>query len=165
MKVWAYLDPNTNKVCCALLQESVPPDVSVLVKFELESPSQIQDIIYDGVSIRLKTLDEKLQEKKVELQELKNRRLAGVFAKTDYVIIKLNDLKMQLDAGAITSDVYNAEFQKYQSILQTRLNIRRWNDDIETRIQNATTLDELEQIKNEIISYTEQFKEVSSFEV
>ncbi|MGC9074029.1 MAG: hypothetical protein ACP5H0_07745 [Caldisericum sp.] len=164
MKVWAYIHPRLNTLCCALLKESVPEGVSA-VEFEIGDPSQINDIIYDGTNIRLKTLEEKLQKKKDELQEMRKRRLENIFLMTDYVIIKLNDLKMQLDLGAITSDDYNAEFQKYQPILQNRLNIRKWNDSIKLRIQNATTLEDLDLIKEEIISYTEQFKEVSSFEV
>jgi hypothetical protein len=158
MKVWAYIHPELNILCCALFKESVPEGVST-IEFEVESHDQINDIVYDGTQIRFKTLEEKLQEEKIKFQNLRKQKVASLLAQTDYVITKISDLKTQLELGIINSDAYTAEIQKYLSVLQERHNIRDWNVNIETRIQNATTLDELEQIKTEIISYTGQFEE------
>jgi hypothetical protein len=152
MKVWAYIHPELNILCCALLEESVPEGVST-VEFEVESYDQINDIIYDGTNIRLKTLEEKLQEEKINLQNLRKQKVSSLLAQTDYVITKISDLKTQLELGIITSDAYNAEIQKYLSVLQERHNIRDWNVNIETRIQNASSLEELKQIEQEINEY------------
>jgi hypothetical protein len=60
MKVWAYINPQTNILCCALLKESVPSNVNA-VELEVETPD---DVVYiDGV-IRVKTTEEKLSEAK-----------------------------------------------------------------------------------------------------
>jgi hypothetical protein len=152
MKVWAYIHPELNILCCALLKESVPEGVST-IEFEVESHDQINDIVYDGTQIRFKTLEEKLQEEKIELQNLRKQKVASLLAQTDYVITKISDLKTQLELGIITSDAYNVEIQKYLSILQKRHNIRDWNVNIEERIKQATTLDELKQIEQEINEY------------
>jgi hypothetical protein len=152
MKVWAYIHPELNILCCALLKESVPEGVST-VEFEVEDSNQINDIVYDGTQIRFKTLEEKLQEEKIKLQNQRKQKVSSLLAQTDYVITKISDLKTQLELGIITSDTYNTELQKYQPVLQERHNIRDWNANIETRIQNATTLDELKQIEQEINGY------------
>jgi hypothetical protein len=41
MKVWAYIHPQLNILCCALLpNEAVPPNVEV-VELEVESPDDV----------------------------------------------------------------------------------------------------------------------------
>ncbi|MGC9059584.1 MAG: hypothetical protein ACP5H3_04240, partial [Candidatus Aenigmatarchaeota archaeon] len=99
------------------------------------------------------TLEEKLQEEKIKLQNLRKQKVASLLAQTDYVITKISDLKTQLELEIITSDTYNAELQKYLPVLQKRHNIRDWNVSIETRVQNATSLEELKQIEQEIHGY------------
>jgi hypothetical protein len=135
-----------------LLKESIPEGV-IAVEFEIDNPSQIDDIIYDGTQIRFKTLEEKLQEKKAELQALRRQKVAVLLVQTDYVITKLSDLKTQLELGLITQSVYEAEIQKYLPIMQKRRKIREWNASMEARIQNASSLDELKQIEEEINDY------------
>ncbi|MGC9059513.1 MAG: hypothetical protein ACP5H3_03875, partial [Candidatus Aenigmatarchaeota archaeon] len=76
-----------------------------------------------------------------------------LLVQTDYVITKLSDLKTQLELGLITQSVYEAETQKYQPIMQKRRKIREWNASMEARIQNASSLDELKQIEEEINDY------------
>jgi uncharacterized membrane protein YcgQ (UPF0703/DUF1980 family) len=160
MKVWAYIHPELNILCCALLKESIPEGV-IAVEFEIDNPSQIDDIIFDGTQIRFKTLEEKLQEKKAELQALRRQKVADLLVQTDYVITKISDLKTQLELGIITPSVYDAETQKYRFILQRRRNIRQWNAYIESRIERATTLEELMRIKADIDEY--QGEDVSPF--
>jgi hypothetical protein len=119
---------------------------------------QIIDItnkIWNGTNWENKPEQEILIEKKNDLQNLRKQKVSSLLAQTDYVITKLSDLEMQLKLGIITQGVYDTEFQKYQPILQERHNIREWNASVKTRIQNATTLEELNQIEQEIISYIE----------
>jgi hypothetical protein len=123
---------------------------------------QIIDItnkFWDGANWKNKPEQEILIEKKNDLQNLRKQKITYLLAQTDYIIIKISDLEMQLKLGIITPSVYDTEIQKYQPILQKRHNIRDWNESIDTRIQNATSLEELKQIKEEIISYTGQFEE------
>ncbi|MGC8776321.1 MAG: hypothetical protein ACP5QN_03420, partial [Minisyncoccia bacterium] len=120
--------------------------------FEVEDAS---DIIWDEAlkKFRLKTDEEKINSKKELLQNLRKQKVASLLAQTDYVITKISDLKTQLELGIITSDTYSAEIQKYLPIIQKRHNIRDWNVNIETRIQNASSLEELKQIEKEINEY------------
>jgi hypothetical protein len=60
MKVWAYIQQNTNTLCCALLQSAVPEGVKA-IELEVENPS---DVVIDNGSIRVKTDAEKLAEAK-----------------------------------------------------------------------------------------------------
>jgi len=69
MKVWAYLHPQLKILCCALLPEAVPEGVQA-IEFDVENPD---DVVFDGVQIRLKTDAEKLQEaKQRKLVDLKD---------------------------------------------------------------------------------------------
>jgi len=60
MKVYAFIHPDLKILCCALLPETVPPNVEA-IELEVESPD---DVIFDNGQIRLKTEIEKLQEEK-----------------------------------------------------------------------------------------------------
>ena len=40
MKVWAYIHPELNILCCAVLPEAVPPDIQA-IEFEVESPMML----------------------------------------------------------------------------------------------------------------------------
>jgi hypothetical protein len=120
---------------------------------EIPDVEDVSELVYENGTIRLKTNEEKIQEKKNELQNQRKQKVASLLAQTDYVITKISDLKTQLELGIITSDTYNAELQKYLLILQKRHNIRDWNTSIEERIKQATTLEELKQIEQEINEY------------
>jgi hypothetical protein len=137
MKVWAYIHPELNMLCCALLPEAVPQGVQA-TEIDVESPD---DVIYDGIQIRLKTQDEKLQEEKQKkLIELKNY-VASLLTPTDYIIIKIAEAQA---FGDITQ--VDALKQKYSVQLQQRESIRAWNEQIKQAIQNAQTIDDLKTI-------------------
>jgi hypothetical protein len=134
MKVWAYIHPELNILCCALLPEAVPQEVEA-VEFDVESPN---DLIYDGSQIRLKTQDEKLQELKTQkLSELKTY-VAGLLAQTDYIITKIAEAQIQGDTEKV-----EALKQKYSVKLQQREAIRQWNEQMKQMIRDATSLEEL----------------------
>jgi len=134
MKVWAYIHPELKTLCCALLQESIPDNVEA-IEFEVENPN---DIVYDGSQIRLKTQDEKLQELKAQkLSELKTY-IAGLLAKTDYIITKIAEAQIQNDTAKV-----EALKQQYSTQLQQREAIRSWNEQMKQAIKNAQSLDEL----------------------
>ena len=154
MKVYVW--KNENNETMMMIDTAEGPSFAQV--FEVEDAS---DIIWDEAlkKFRLKTDEEKINSKKEFLQSLRKQKVSSLLAQTDYIIIKISDLEMQLKLGIITPSVYDTEIQKYQPILQKRHNIRDWNASIEERIKQATTLDELKQIKEEIISYTGQFEE------
>jgi len=138
MKVWAYIHPKLNILCCALLQEAVPEGVEA-IEFEVESPD---DVVYDGIQIRLKTQDEKLQELKAQkLSELKTY-VAGLFAQTDYIITKIAEAQIQNDTAKV-----EALKQRYSAQFQQREAIRAWNEQMKQKIRNATSLEELKTIE------------------
>jgi predicted DNA-binding protein (UPF0251 family) len=134
MKVWAYIHPELNILCCALLPEAVPQGVQA-IEFELES---LDDLTYDGSQIRLKTQDEKLQELKTQkLSELKTY-VASLLTPTDYVITKIAEAQIRNDTEEV-----EALKLKYSAQLQQREAIRVWNEQMKQAIQNAQSLDEL----------------------
>jgi len=138
MKIWAYIHPQLNILCCALLPEAVPEGVEA-VEFEVESPD---DVVYDGIQIRLKTQDEKLQELKAQkLSELKTY-VASLLAQTDYIITKIAEAQIQNDTAEI-----EALKQRYSAQLQQREAIRAWNEWMKQKIRNATSLEELKAIE------------------
>jgi hypothetical protein len=148
MKVYVWKN-ESNETMMMINTAEGPPFAQV---FEIEDAS---DIIWDEAlkKFRLKTDEEKINSKKEFLQNLRKQKVASLLAQTDYVITKISDLKTQLELGIITSDVYNAEIQKYLPVLQKRYNIRDWNASIEERIKQATTLEEIKQIEQEINGY------------
>ena len=138
MKIWAYIHPQLNILCCALLPEAVPEGVEA-VEFEVESPD---DVVYDGTQIRLKTQDEKLQELKVQkLSELKTY-VASLLAQTDYIITKIAEAQIQNDTAEV-----EALKQRYSAQLQQREAIRVWNEQMKQKIRNAKSLEELKAIE------------------
>jgi hypothetical protein len=138
MKVWAYIHPELNILCCALLEEAIPEGIQA-IEFEVESPD---DVVYDGTQIRLKTQDEKLNELKAQkLSELKTY-VAGLLAQTDYVITKIAEAQIRNDTAEV-----EALKQKYSAQLQQREAIRVWNEQIKQRIKNVTSLEELKTIE------------------
>jgi multidrug efflux pump subunit AcrB len=137
MKVWAYIHPQLNILCCALLKESVPEGIQA-IEYDVESPD---DVIYDGIQIRLKTQDEKLQEEKQKkLAELKNY-IADLLTPTDYIIIKIAETQALGDTTQV-----DALKQKYSAQLQQREAIRAWNEKMKEAINNAKTIEEVRSI-------------------
>jgi regulator of PEP synthase PpsR (kinase-PPPase family) len=106
MKVWAYIQPNTNILCCALLKESVPEGVNA-IELEVETPN---DVILDNGEIGLKTDAEKLQEvKQSKLSRLKSYT-ATLLAPTDYIITKIAEAQLLDNTNQV-----EALRQKYSS--------------------------------------------------
>ena len=137
MKVWAYIHPNLNILCCALLPEAVPEGVEA-VELEVETPD---DVILDNGQIRVKTETEKLEEEKQrKLAELKNY-VAGLFSQTDYIVLKISEA--QALGNTETAEQLK---QKYAKQLQQREAIRQWNEQMKQAI-NAKTLEELRSIE------------------
>jgi len=134
MKIWVYINPENNILCCALLEESIPANVET-VMFDGVT---FEDIIYDGTQIRLKTNEEKLQEvKQKKLTELKNYT-ANLLSETDYIIVKISEAQVSGD----TTKVENLK-QKYSTQLQERDAIRSWNEQMKLNIKNAQSTHEL----------------------
>ena len=138
MKVYAFIHPELNILCCALLPEAVPEGIEA-VELEVESPD---DVVYDGTQIRLKTQDERLQELKAQkLSELKTY-VAGLLARTDYVITKIVEAQIRNNIAEV-----EALKQRYSAQLQQREAIRAWNERMKQKIRNATSLEELKAIE------------------
>jgi hypothetical protein len=138
MKVWAYIHPQLNILCCALLPEAVPEGVEA-VELEVASPD---DVIYDNGEIRLKTEADKLtEEKQRKLAELKSY-VANLLAQTDYIILKIAEAQAIGDTEAVEQLK-----QKYATQLQQREAIRQWNEQMKQAIRNAETLEELRSIE------------------
>jgi hypothetical protein len=138
MKVWAYIHPQLNILCCALLPEAVPEGVEA-VELEVESHD---DVILDNGQIRLKTEAEKLEEEKQrKLAELKSY-VARLLGQTDYIIVKIAEAQTLGDTNAVEQLK-----QKYAEKLQQREAIRQWNEQTKQAIRNAETLDELRSIE------------------
>ena len=138
MKVWAYIHPQLNILCCAVLPEAVPEGVKA-IELEVET---VDDVIYDGTQIRLKTVEEKLQEEKErKLQELK-QYVESLLAQTDYVVIKFKE------AEILGQDTIALK-EKYADALARRQAIRNWNEKTKQAIKEAKTLEELKEIKIE----------------
>ena len=135
MKVWAYIHPELNILCCAVLPEAVPPGIQA-IEFEVESPD---DVVYDNGQIRLKTSEEKLNEQKqIKLEQLK-QIFASKIAKTDYLIVKLEEARL-------TNQDVQPLLDKYAAKLQERQQLRERYEKLKRAIQNATTLEELDSI-------------------
>ena len=138
MKVYAFIHPDLQILCCALLPEAVPEGVEY-VELEVESPD---DVVYENGQIRLKTEAEKLEEEKQrKLAELKNY-VASLLEPTDYVVIRIAEAEIKGD-----TDTAEQLKQKYAKQLQEREAIRQWNEQMKNAIRNAKTLKELGQIE------------------
>ncbi|MCC5994633.1 MAG: hypothetical protein LM587_03535 [Candidatus Aenigmarchaeota archaeon] len=138
MKVYAFIHPDLQILCCALLPEAIPPNTEY-VELEVESPD---DVIYDGTQIRLKTEAEKLaEEKQKKLAELKNY-VARLLEQTDYIVMKISEAQALGD----TNEVERLK-QKYAKQIQQRQAIRQWNEQMKQAIRNAQTLEELRSVE------------------
>jgi len=136
MKVWAYIHPELNILCCALLKEAIPTEVKP-IELDVESTD---DVVFDGIQIRLKTEEEKLQEEKQKkLNELKSLA-QSIFSKTDYVVTKIAEAQI-LELATV------ADLKKqYANVLQQRQEIRQIIASLKDRINKATTLEEVRAI-------------------
>jgi hypothetical protein len=138
MKVWAYLHPELNILCCALLPEAVPQGVEA-IELEVETPDDV--VLDENGQIRVKTEAEKLAgERQRKLAELKTY-VASLLAQTDYTITKIAEAQIQNDTAEV-----EALKQKYSAQLQQREAIRQWNEQMKQLIRNATSLEELRNI-------------------
>jgi triphosphoribosyl-dephospho-CoA synthetase len=138
MKVYAFIHPKLNILCCALLPEAVPEGAEY-VELEVESPD---DVVYENGQIRLKTEAEKLEEEKQKkLAELRNY-VRSLFEPTDYIIIKIAEAEVRED----TAEAERLR-QKYATQLQKRQAIREWNEQMKQAIRNAKSLKELRNLE------------------
>ena len=138
MKVWAFIHPELNILCCTLLPEAVPPNVEY-IELEVESPD---DVILDNGQIRVKTEAEKLaEEKQKKLAELRSY-VASMLEQTDYVIVKISEAETLGD----TDEVERFK-RKYAKQLQERQAIRQWNEKMKQAIRNAKTLEEIRNLE------------------
>jgi predicted RND superfamily exporter protein len=149
MKVYAYIHPELKILCCALLKESVPKGVEIQ-EFDVED---VNDVIYDGNQIRLKTIEEKLNERKQYILQRLDSKIANLLSKTDYVINKLNDLEIQIKLQNITQNEYNIQLNKYQEALQQRKAIRDWANIIKNLLNFVCDLETLKQFEIIIENY------------
>lgn len=140
MKVWAYIHPQLNILCCAVSEEAIPEGIDV-TEFEVETPD---DVIFDGNQIRLKTNDEKLQKIKQEKLQILKEYVKSLLSPTDYVLIKIEEER------EIGGDVDSLK-QQYQSVIDKRRQIRQWNTQMEQTIHNANTLEEINNIEIKFI--------------
>jgi hypothetical protein len=138
MKVYAFIHPELNILCCALLPEAVPEGAGVL-ELEAETPD---DVIFDNGQIRVKTEMEKLEEeKRRKLVELRSYT-ATLLQQTDYVVVRIAEAEALGD-----TDTAEQLRQKYATQLQQRQAIRQWNEQMKQAIRNAKTLEELRRIE------------------
>jgi len=137
MKVYAFV--KDNQLFCAFNTYLIPQGIQA-IEFEVED---INDIIYDGTQIRLKTTEEKLNEKKEQLLQQLKQIFASKIAQTDYVFIKLEEARL------LNKDIQPL-LEKYATQLQERRLIRQRYEELKQAIQNATTLEELDAIAIEL---------------
>ena len=133
MKVYAFLQDN--QLFCTFDAYLIPQGVQA-IELEVED---VSDVIYDGTQIRLKTAEEKLNERKQEkLQELK-QIFASKIAQTDYILIKIEEAKL------LNQDIQPL-LEKYATQLQERQRLRERYEELKQAIQNAANLEELNAI-------------------
>ena len=137
MKVYAFIQDN--QVFCALDINLIPQGVQV-IEFDVED---VSDVIYDGTQIRLKTPEEKLNERKQEkLQQLKQIFSIRI-SQTDYIITKLEEAKL------LGQDIQPL-LDRYATQLQERQQLRQHYEELKQAIQNSTSLEELNDIVIEL---------------
>ncbi len=138
MKVYAFIHPELQILCCALLPEAVPSNVKA-IELEVET---LDDVILDNGQIRVKTEAEKLaEEKQKKLAELKSY-VAALLEQTDYVIVRIAEAQAEGDI-----DTVEQLKRKYATQLQQRQAIREWNEQMKQAIRNAKNLEELRSIE------------------
>jgi len=146
MKVWAFID-SEGRLCCALFPEAVPQGVEPTV-FDVDSPD---DLVLDNGEIRLQTAEEKLNEAKANLLAELKTLTASLLAPTDYVVLKIAEAT---ELGQDTTELK----QYYADKLSQRQQIRQFNDETEDAISQATSFEELEQIRQDMLSFASQMR-------
>jgi hypothetical protein len=133
MKLYAYINPELNILCCAFLKEAIPQGINA-IEFDVDKPD---NIIYDGRQIRLKTQDEQLKElKQKKLNELA-MYVQSLLQPTDYIVLKISE------AQATNDNTLQTLQTKYATQLQQRASIRQWNENSKQAINNTTTIEQL----------------------
>ncbi|MGB9760162.1 MAG: hypothetical protein ACPLZG_10090 [Thermoproteota archaeon] len=61
--------------------------------------------------------------------------MASLLSGSDYVILKLSDLEIQLKTQQITQDEYDEQLTKYQPILHQRKQIRDWEAEVKKELK------------------------------
>jgi hypothetical protein len=119
---------------------------------ELPDVDSVSDLVYENDQIRIKSLDEKITElQQIILNEL-DITLEVLLDRTDYVIIKLAELEFLLKSQSITQEEYENSARNYNDLLQQRYQIREWANNIKNNVMSTTNLDNLNQIRNEVIN-------------
>jgi len=89
-----------------------------------------------------------VEELRTMIDNQRKRKVSNLLSKTDYILLKLQE------AQAVGNETeYQNLLQTYANEIQQRRKIREWNNDIEQKIQSATTIEELEAIRKEIAEY------------
>jgi len=89
-----------------------------------------------------------LEELRTIVDNQRKAKVLNLLSKTDYVILKIQEAQILGN-----TELYNSLLQRYQPQLDQRQTIREWNKQIEQKIANATTREELQQIRQEIQNY------------
>jgi hypothetical protein len=119
---------------------------------ELPDVDDVNDLVYENDQIRLISLDEKIAKlQQIILYDL-DITLEILFDRSDYVIIKLAELEFLIKSQNITQEEYENNVKKYNDLLQQRYQIREWANNIKNNVMSTTNLDNLNQIRNEIIN-------------
>ena len=103
----------------------------------------VSDKVWENGQWRTLSYTEQLQRAKQQTMEFLDQYARGLFIPTDYIFIKITETQM---AGEDTQPL----IEKYSQQIAERRQIREWLEQIKTSISNATTLEELENIRNEI---------------
>ena len=141
MRVWAFID-SEGKLCCALFPEAVPQGIQPTV-FDVDSPD---DLVLDNGEIRPKTTEEKLNEAKANLLAELKMLVASLLAPTDYVVLKI------VEAAELGQDTTELK-QYYADKLNERQQIRQFNAETKNAISQATSFEELEQIRESMSQF------------
>jgi len=143
MKVFAYIHPELNILCCALFKEYVPQGVEA-IELEVET---IDDVIFDNGEIRIKTEAEKLEEAKQKaIPDLSQKATA-------YILQYYSDIKQKSDA----LDKENGEsYLAYKGLDTTEIrkdiaSLILSNTDFQTALSNLTK--KYNKDKDQMISY------------
>lgn len=124
MKVWAYVIEN--QLRCALLHEAIPEGIQTQ-EFEVATTD---DLYLENGVIKQKDLSMKLSEHKDRVKNDAMALFATQIGKTDYIMLKA------LEKNTTPADMN-------ESVWQRRLALREVWEDFETKLSNATTINEV----------------------
>jgi len=89
-----------------------------------------------------------VSEMKQLVDALRKAKLRSLLSQTDYIFFKFQEAQISGD-----SELYNNLLEKYKGVLEYRKAIRKWNENIEKEIANATSLEDLQELKQKIEIY------------